>query len=103
MLPDEPMYQLADRDDCKGHVFLRLLMERTGNSRKVNVRDLAEAVGVSHSTIGNLLTGTRNKLPHMQASRAARRLGVDLGVLWEEAGRSAEALAESPKRDGAMV
>jgi transcriptional regulator with XRE-family HTH domain len=103
LLPDEPMYQLADREGCEGRVFLRLLMERTGNGRKINVRQLAQAAGVSHGLIGNLLTGTSNKLTHSQASRVARRLGVDTGLLWEEIGRSVEALAEIPRQDRALV
>lgn len=97
------MYQLVDREGCEGRDFLRLLMERTGNGRKITVRQLAQSVGVSHGLIGNLLTGTSNQLTYDQAHRAARRLGVDMAVLWEEAGRSVEALAQSPRRDGALV
>jgi plasmid maintenance system antidote protein VapI len=97
LLPDESMYQLADREGCEGRAFLRLLMERTGNGRKINVRQLAEAAGVSHGLIGNLLTGSSSKLTHDQASRVARRLGVDTALLWEEAGRSAQALAKAPQ------
>lgn len=97
------MYRLVDREGCEGREFLRLLMERTGDARKVTVRQLALSAGVSHGLVGNLLTGTSSQLTYEQARRTARRLGVDMAVLWEEAGRTVEALAETPRHDGALV
>lgn len=99
------MYQLADREDCEGRVFLKLLMERRGNGRKTTIRTLARAAGVSHSLIGNLLTGARKELSYDQAHRVAHLLGVDMGVLWEECGRSAKAFATAAgtRRGGALV
>ncbi|MFG2679238.1 helix-turn-helix domain-containing protein [Streptomyces sp. NPDC048392] len=88
MIQDLPMYQLVDREDCDGRTFLRLLMERDGEGRKVSVRQLAEAAGVSSSMIGNLLTGKSTQLPYEAALRSAERLGVDCGVLWVQAARS---------------
>lgn len=97
------MYQLADREECEGRAFLKLLMERTGNGRKTTVRQVAHAAGVSHGLIGNLLTGTSNQLTYDQARRVAFLLGVDMAVLWEESGRSVKALATGPRRGGALV
>lgn len=92
MIEDEPMYQLVNRGTCSGSDFMRLLMERTGDGEKVTVRELAASVGVSHGTIGNLLTGQTIRLPYEPARQAAERLGVDFAVLWVEVGRSVRAL-----------
>lgn len=86
-----PMYQLFDREDCDGRTFLRLLMERSGDGRKITVRELADAAGVSRSLIGNLLTGKSNQLPYEPAYRSAELCGVDFDVLWVQVGRTLRA------------
>lgn len=96
MIIELPMYELVDREDCDGHTFLRLLMEHAGDGRKVSVRQLAQAAGVSHSVIGNLLTGKSKQLPEDAAHRSAERLGVDCNVLWVQAGRSVRSRQASP-------
>ena len=93
--PDTPMFELVDRTDCDGRMFLGLLMERAGDGRKVTVRELAEAAGVSHGLIGNLLTGKTKRLPSDAALRSAARLGVDLDVLWVQAARTLRATTPS--------
>lgn len=70
------------------------LMERTGNGRSVSVRDLADAAGCSASKIGHLRTGERETATHDEALAIAKRLGVDLLVLWEHTGRANPAPAE---------
>lgn len=97
-MPEEHMYQLVDRDDCPGPDFLRLLMERTGSGSKISVRQLAAAVGVSHSTIGKLLTGQTRQLPYEHAHRVAQRIGVDMDVLWVAVGRSARSIRQQRGR-----
>ncbi|WP_259470931.1 helix-turn-helix transcriptional regulator [Streptomyces sp. ZS0098] len=69
---------------------LKLLMERTGTGDAVTSRDLAEAAGVAHGTIGALMNGTQRVVPERKARAIAARLGVDLLVLFipmERAGR----------------
>lgn len=95
------MFQLVDREECDGRTFLRLLMERAGDGRKVSVRQLAHAAGVSSSTIGNLLTGKSTQLPHDAAVRSAERLGVDCDVLWVQAARSLRSRQEHQVGAGA--
>lgn len=102
MIIELPMYELVDREDCDGPTFLRLLMERAGDGRKVSIRQLAQAAGVSHSVIGNLLTGKSRQLPGEAAHRSAEWLGVDCSVLWVQAGRSVrsrQALPVEPTRE----
>ncbi|MFJ7238254.1 helix-turn-helix domain-containing protein [Streptomyces olivaceus] len=70
---------------------LKLLMERTGTGDAVTVRELAASAGVSHGTIGALLTGAQRVVPEHKARAIAARLGVDLLVLFipmERAGRT---------------
>jgi len=64
------------------------LMERTGNGRSVSVRDLADAAGCHPSKIGHLRTGERETATQDEALAIAKRLGVDLLVLWEHTGRT---------------
>lgn len=78
----EPMYRLLDRD------LLRRLMQRTGDGAGVSVRDLATAVGIPHGTVGNLLTGTQQSVPSAVAHAIARRIGVDVLVLFAPTGRA---------------
>lgn len=70
---------------------LRMLMERTGTGDSVNTRQLAKAAGVSHGTIGALITGDQRVVPERKARAIAARIGVDLLVLFipmERAGRT---------------
>lgn len=86
----DPIYRLVNPD------LLRTLMQRTGTGSPVTIRELADASGVSHGTVHNLLTGKADKLTGDQAHAAAKRIGVDLLILWEPVGRatgSAEAVA----------
>ena len=70
------------------------LMKRTGDGREVSVRDLADAAGCHPSKIGHLRKGERRTANHDEALAIARRLGVDLLVLWEHTGRTVPAPAE---------
>jgi transcriptional regulator with XRE-family HTH domain len=67
------------------------LMKRTGDGREVSVRDLAEAAGCHPSKIGHLRSGERSTATHDEATAIAKRLGVDLLVLWEHTGRTVPA------------
>lgn len=70
------------------------LMKRTGDGRDVSVRDLAEAAGCHPSKIDALRNGRRKKSTLNEALAIAKRLGVDLLVLWEHTGRTVEAPVE---------
>lgn len=70
------------------------LMKRTGDGRDVSVRELAEAAGCHPSKIDALRNGRRHRSTYGEASAIAKRLGVDLLVLWEHTGRTAPAPAE---------
>jgi transcriptional regulator with XRE-family HTH domain len=74
--------------------LLVLLMQRTGDGRSVSVRELAEAAGCHPSKIDALRNGRRRTASHDEAMAIARRLGVDLMVLWEHTGRTVEAPPE---------
>lgn len=71
------------------------LMKRTGDGREVSVRDLADAAGCHPSKIGHLRSGERRTAAHDEALAIAKRLGVDLLVLWEHTGRTVEAPTET--------
>lgn len=88
MRPQQNPMQLVSAD------LLVLLMERTGNGRNVSVRELADAAGCSASKIGHLRTGERSTATHDEALAIAKRLGVDLLVLWEHTGRTNPAPAD---------
>ncbi|MFK0062674.1 XRE family transcriptional regulator [Streptomyces werraensis] len=88
MRPQQNPMVLVNRD------LLVLLMQRTGDGRPVNVRELAQAAGCHPSKIGHLRSGARSTATHDEALAIARRLGVDLLVLWEYAGRTVEAPVE---------
>ena len=75
---------------------LVMLMERTGDGREISVRDLAEAVGCHPSKIDHLRNGRRRSATQAEAEAIAKRLGVDLLVLWEHTGRAVPAPAEPP-------
>lgn len=74
--------------------LLVLLMKRTGDGREVSVRDLADAAGCHPSKIDALRNGRRKKSTLDEALAIAKRLGVDLLVLWEHTGRTVEAPTE---------
>jgi plasmid maintenance system antidote protein VapI len=70
------------------------LMKRTGDGREISVRDLAEAANCHPSKIDALRNGRRKKSTLTEALAIAKRLGVDLLVLWEHTGRTVDAPAE---------
>ncbi|MFG3170634.1 helix-turn-helix domain-containing protein [Streptomyces sp. NPDC048200] len=74
--------------------LLVLLMERTGDGRNVSVRDLADAAGCHPSKVDALRNGRRKTATQHEAEALAKRLGVDLLVLWEHTGRTIPAPAE---------
>ncbi|WP_234045689.1 helix-turn-helix domain-containing protein [Streptomyces adelaidensis] len=75
--------------------LLVMLMERTGDGREVSVRELADAAGCHPSKIDALRNGRREKSLHPEAMAIAKRLGVDLLVLWKPTGRTVEAPVEN--------
>jgi transcriptional regulator with XRE-family HTH domain len=74
--------------------LLVLLMKRTGDGRGVSVRELADAAGCHPSKIDHLRNGRRQTATQAEAAAIAKRLGVDLMVLWEHTGRTVEAPPE---------
>ncbi|WP_432114049.1 helix-turn-helix domain-containing protein [Streptomyces sp. S1] len=61
---------------------LRMLMERTGTGEPVTSRELAEAAGIAHGTVGALMSGAQRTVPEAKAKAISAVLGVDLLVLW---------------------
>lgn len=90
MPPQQNAYVLVSPD------LLVQLMERTGDGRPVTVRELAQAAGCHPSKIGHLRTGERETADEDEAPAIAKRLGVDLLVLWKPTGRTVEAPADPP-------
>lgn len=88
MRPQQNAYVLVSPD------LLCQLMERTGDGRPVSVRELARVAGCHPSKIGHLRTGERETADETEAPAIARRLGVDLLVLWKPTGRTVEMPAE---------
>ena len=88
MRPQENYMVLVDPD------LLVRLMERTGDGRSVSVRELADAAGCHPSKVDALRNGRREKSTIDEALAIAKRLGVDLLVLWEHTGRTNPAPAE---------
>ncbi len=88
MRPQQNAYVLVSPD------LLVQLMKRTGDGREVSVRELAQAAGCHPSKIGHLRTGERETADEDEAPAIAKRLGVDLLVLWEHTGRTIPAPAE---------
>lgn len=76
--------------------LLVMLMESTGDGRSVSVRDLADAAGCHPSKVDALRNGRRSTASQDEALAIARRLGVDLLVLWKHSGRTVEAPVEPP-------
>lgn len=86
------MYRLVSTE------LVKTLMQRTGNGAPVTVRQLAQAVGVPHGTVGNLLTGEQETVPEDKAHAMAHRLGVDLLVAFEPVCRSTTTVAQRAER-----
>ncbi|MDT0270294.1 helix-turn-helix transcriptional regulator [Streptomyces sp. DSM 44915] len=82
MTTPSPTYRLPDPD------LMRTLMRRTGTGAPVSIRELAAASGLSHGTVGNLLTGVTSSVSADAAHAIADRIGVDVLVLWVPAGRA---------------
>lgn len=70
------------------------LMKRDGDGQAVSVRDLAEAAGCHPSKIDALRNGRRETSLYGEALAIAKRLGVDLLVLWKHTGRTNPAPAD---------
>lgn len=73
---------------------LVMLMERTGDGREISVRELAATAGCHPSKIDALRNGRRKNSLYREAAAIAKRLGVDLLVLWAHPGRTVEAPTE---------
>ncbi|MFE1587024.1 helix-turn-helix domain-containing protein [Streptomyces sp. NPDC059402] len=74
--------------------LLVLLMKRDGDGQPVSVRDLADAAGCHPSKVDALRNGRRKTSLYDEAVAIARRLGVDLLVLWQHSGRTVQAPTE---------
>ena len=84
MSRETPMYKLVSID------LMRTLMQRTGTGARITGRELAADAGIAHGTIGSLLTGAQQSVPASTADAIARRIGVDLLVLFVPVGRSVQ-------------
>ncbi|MFE6103229.1 helix-turn-helix domain-containing protein [Streptomyces laurentii] len=69
--------------------LFRMLMERTGTGAEVTLRELAEFVGIPHTTIGNVLAGSQETVSSKTAQAIAAAIGVDLLILWVPVQRAA--------------
>jgi plasmid maintenance system antidote protein VapI len=69
--------------------LLRLLMQRTGTGAQLSIRELAAAIGIPHTTIGNLLAGDQESVAGETAYAIAAAVGVDVLVLWIPVERAA--------------
>lgn len=81
--------------------LMRTLMRRTGTGKRITTRELAADIGIAHGTIGGLLTGAVREVPESTAVDIARRIGVDLLVLFVPVCRANPALAAVPDADTA--
>lgn len=86
--PRTPMYRLVNIE------LFKQLMQRTGTGGPVTYRQLAAAAGVPLGTVGNLLSGTQEKVPEPTATALAQRVGVDLLVAFAPVCRSNSTVAE---------
>jgi DNA-binding Xre family transcriptional regulator len=57
-------------------------MQRTSTGQSVSHRELADAVGIPHQTIGQLLSGAQQSVPMEVAHGICDRLGVGVLVLF---------------------
>ncbi|HEV2342991.1 MAG TPA: helix-turn-helix domain-containing protein [Actinocrinis sp.] len=90
MRPRNPL-EVRDRE------ALKLRIENTPRVTKHSVRSLAEVAGVSHSTIGDLLTGRKKRVTAALAQRLSAALGAPMDDLFMPA--TAE-FANADKRGG---
>lgn len=74
--PTPPLYRLVDRE------LLRKLMERTSTGASVSIRQLGDAAGVPHQTIGNLLSGAQKSVPMDVAHAICDRIGCGVLMLF---------------------
>jgi transcriptional regulator with XRE-family HTH domain len=81
-VPEVHTYKLTDA------ALLRRLMQRTGTGRRMPVRALAEASGLSIGTISNLLTRQTESVPCKNAHAIADAIGVDVLILFTPTGRA---------------
>lgn len=81
-----PRYRLHDP------ALLRTLMRRTGDGSRISIRELARTAQCQPSTIGKLLTAEQETVTAESAAAIARRIGVDLLVLWTPVERTAGAV-----------
>ncbi|MFK0295400.1 helix-turn-helix domain-containing protein [Streptomyces sp. NPDC090442] len=95
--PSLPMYQLVDPN------LLRALMRRTGTGAPVTIRSLADEVGCSHSTIGNLLVEQQRSVSAATAHAIACVIGVDVLILFAPTGRAVPAVGVTPAQAAAHV
>jgi DNA-binding Xre family transcriptional regulator len=70
----EPLFEV-DRD------LLKRLMKRTKTGSEMSIRDLAEAAGVAHGTVGNILSGETEKVYGSTAEALCHAIGVELLIL----------------------
>lgn len=69
-------------------------MRRTGDGSRTTVRELARCAGVHPSYISELLRGEQQTASADAAAGVARRIGVDLLVLWAPDERTTGAAAQ---------
>lgn len=82
--------------------LLRTLMDRTGDGSSVTIRALAAAAGCAKSTVGALLSGDQASVPEDTAYGIARRIGVDLLVLFTPDERTASIAVPTPAASEAV-
>lgn len=70
----EPLFEV-DRD------LLKRLMKRTKTGSEMSIRDLADAAGIAHGTVGNILSGETERVYGSTAEAICHAIGVELLVL----------------------
>ncbi|MDX3398387.1 helix-turn-helix domain-containing protein [Streptomyces ardesiacus] len=70
----EPLFEV-DRD------LLKRLMRRTKTGSELTGRGLAEAAGLAHGTVGNILSGETEQVFASTAEAICHAIGVELLVL----------------------
>lgn len=78
----EPLFEV-DRE------LLKRLMKRTKTGSEVSIRELADAAGLAHGTVGNILSGETDKVYASTAEAICHAIGVELLVLCPPAFRLA--------------
>ncbi|MEU1309427.1 helix-turn-helix transcriptional regulator [Streptomyces cinnamoneus] len=77
-------YLLPERD------LLIRLMKRTGSGQRVTIRELAESAGIAAGTVGDLVSGARNRVTYGTAHAISTAIGVDLPILFVPIGRAVQ-------------